>query len=296
MSFPNLGRRLFFVAWAVPVAYITINASFSLLPAPLGTFYPGQALVVLIAFIACHEYTRLLRALYPKNGFWLSSVWLGLQFCLYAADSQLPHYLGFYLLLMLVGIEAFAWGRQRRRRRWVRASLLFSGTAFLYMCAVALLNFYHTPFQLLLMHFGHPMLSQPGVTLIVLAVVLCDSVAYFVGCSWGRHHFSAMSPNKTVEGAIGGFSAAVLTTAAGWWFLAEPDLPRGIGILLGVLIGVFAQLGDLLISLMKRYFQVKDASGLIPGHGGVLDRFGSLFFTAPAVSLFCLIVSRIFSL
>ncbi|MBN2037065.1 MAG: phosphatidate cytidylyltransferase [Chitinispirillaceae bacterium] len=292
MSFPNLGKRLMFIVPAVPIAWWTINTPVSILPRSIGVLYPGQLLVILLTFIACYEYTRLLRSLYPGNGFWLSYLWLAFQFVLYATNIQLPYYLSFYVLLMIVAIEAFAWGRPRRRRRWVRASLLFSGVAFLYMCAISLVNFYYAPFQQLFIKFSHPMLSQLGICLIVLTVALCDSFAYFVGCTWGRHKFSTISPNKTVEGAIGGFIAALITASVGWWFLATPAMPKGLGFLLGVLIGVFSQVGDLVVSLMKRYFQVKDASDLIPGHGGVLDRFGSLFFTAPAVSIFCWIVNR----
>ena len=292
MAFPNIGKRLAFVLWAVPIAWWIINSTLSLMPRPLPHFYPGQALIILLTFIACYEYTRLLRPLYPNNGFWLGYVWLAFQFCLYATDTQLPYYLGFYVLLMLVAIEAFAWGRPKRRRRWVRASLLFSGVTFLYLCAVSLLGLYHDPFQKLFIKFGHPMLSQLGICLLVLSVALCDSFAYFVGCAWGKRHFSTISPNKTVEGAIGGLAAAIITAGVGWWFLASPGMPRGLGILFGALVGVSAQVGDLIVSLMKRYFQVKDASDLIPGHGGVLDRFGSLFFTAPTVALFCWIVNR----
>jgi phosphatidate cytidylyltransferase len=137
------------------------------------------------------------------------------------------------------------------------------------------------------------MISQLGICLIILAVCMCDSFAYFVGSSLGKHRFSIISPHKTIEGAVGGFIAAVVTASIGWWFLANPALPRGLGILLGVLIGIFAQIGDLFVSLMKRYFRVKDSSNLIPGHGGILDRFGSLFFTAPAISIFSWIVGRL---
>jgi phosphatidate cytidylyltransferase len=292
MSFPNLGKRLLFVIPAVPIAWWIINSTISIIPRSIGVLYPGHLLIVALILLGCYEYTKLLRSLYSNNGFWLSSFWLALQFGLYITDNQLPYNLSFYGLLMIVAIEAFAWGKPRRRRRWVRASLLFSGVAFLYMCMISMLNFYEDPFQKIFITFPHPMLSQLGICLIVLAVALCDSFAYFVGCTWGKHHFSTISPNKTVEGAIGGFIAAVITVSVGWWFFAAPGMPRGLGILLGVLIGIFSQVGDLLVSLMKRYFQVKDASDLIPGHGGVLDRFGSLFFTAPAVSIFCWIVNR----
>jgi phosphatidate cytidylyltransferase len=293
MRFPDIGRRLLFVVPAVPIAWWIINSPLSITPPAVAVIHPGHLLAILLAFLACSEYIGMLSILYPRNGFWVCHVWLAVQFFLYLTDNQLPYHLGLYILVMLVGIEAFAWGRPKRRRRWVRASLLFSGVAFLYMCAVSLLNFYHEPFQHMFRHFGgRPMLSQLGICLIIFTVSMCDTFAYFVGCAWGKRHFSTISPHKTVEGAAGGFVAAVIVGTVGWWFLADPALPRGLGIVFGVLVGVFAQVGDLFVSLMKRYFQVKDSSHLIPGHGGILDRFGSLFFTAPALSLFSWIVNR----
>jgi phosphatidate cytidylyltransferase len=294
MRLPDIGRRLLFVAGAVPVAWVLINATVSLVPRQVGVVYPGQLLVILLTFLACFEYIGMLRPLYPHNWFWLSYLWLGVQFVLYLTDNQLPYHLDMYGLIMLVALEAFAGGRYNRRRRWVRASLLFSGVAFLYLCATSLLNFYREPFQDMFVRFGHPLLSQLGICMVILSISMCDTFAYFVGCAVGKHHFSAISPNKTVEGVTGGFLAALLTAAAGWWLLADPRLPDGLGIVLGVLIGVFAQVGDLFVSLMKRYFRVKDSSQLIPGHGGVLDRFGSLFFTAPAVAIFSWAVNRFF--
>jgi phosphatidate cytidylyltransferase len=294
MKLPDIGKRLLFVIPAVPVAWWLINSTVSLVPRQIGVVYPGQMLAILLTFLACYEYIGMLRPLYPHNGFWISYLWLAAQFVLYLTDNQLPYHLGLYILIMLVALEAFAGGRYNRRRRWVRASLLFSGVAFLYLCATSILNFYREPFQEMFVHFGRPMLSQLGICLIVLSISMCDTFAYFVGCAFGKHHFSTISPNKTIEGAAGGFSAAVLTAAAGWWFIADPRLPDGLGIVLGVLIGVFAQVGDLFVSLMKRYFGVKDSSQIIPGHGGVLDRFGSLFFTAPAIAIFSWAVNRFF--
>jgi len=294
MKLPDIGKRLLFVVVAVPVAWWLINLKISVVPQSMDVVYPGQLLAILLTFLACYEYIGMLRPLYPHNWFWLSYVWLAVQFVLYLTDNQLPYHLGMYGLIMLVALEAFAGGRYNRRRRWVRASLLFSGVAFLYMCAISLLNFFRDPFQQMFVHNSHPMLSQLGICLIVFSIALCDSFAYFVGCAIGKHHFSTISPNKTIEGAAGGFCAAVITASVGWWFLADPQLPKGLGIILGVLTGVFAQVGDLFVSLMKRYFRVKDSSQIIPGHGGILDRFGSLFFTAPAIAIFTWVVNRIF--
>jgi phosphatidate cytidylyltransferase len=131
-----------------------------------------------------------------------------------------------------------------------------------------------------------------GVVTVVLSTFICDSMAYFTGCLWGKHHFSTISPNKTIEGSFGGFAGAALACILCWEFLKNPAYSAIIGVLMGILIGVSAQAGDLLISLIKRHFQVKDASDLIPGHGGILDRFGSLFFTAPVIGLFFWIIKK----
>jgi phosphatidate cytidylyltransferase len=296
MSLPNIGKRLLFVVPAVPLGWWLINMPVSLVPRSIAVVYPGQMLAIILTFLACYEYIGMLRPLYPHNSFWISYLWLAAQFALYLTDNPLPYHLGLYLLVMLVALEAFLGGRYNRRRRWVRASLLFSGVAFLYMCAISILNFYREPFQQMFVHLSHPLLSQLGICCVILSISLCDSFAYFVGCAFGKHHFSTISPNKTIEGAAGGFCAAVVTASIGWWFLADPQMPKGLGVLLGILIGVFAQVGDLFVSLMKRYFRVKDSSQIIPGHGGILDRFGSLFFTAPAISIFSWAVHRFISM
>jgi phosphatidate cytidylyltransferase len=245
--------------------------------------------------LACREYSRMLAIFYPVNAFWFSYVWLGLQFVLYFHnDSSFPTTLSIYGLLMMVAAEAIIWGRRNQRNRWMRASLLFSGNAFLYIAAVSLMNLYREPFQSLFVLHQHTMISQLGVIITVGAIFMCDSFAYFVGSMWGRHHFSTISPKKTIEGSIGGFMAALLVCSVGWFFLADPRYPVWLGVVLGVIIGAFAQIGDLLVSLIKRYFRVKDASDIIPGHGGILDRFDSVFFTAPVISLFAWVISKIF--
>ncbi len=114
----------------------------------------------------------------------------------------------------------------------------------------------------------------------------CDTAAYLVGRAWGRHRLAPnVSPGKSVEGAVGGLLASVAAgVAARAWF--APFLSLGAALALGALVGIFAQLGDLVESLLKRDAETKESSSLIPGHGGVLDRFDSLLFSAPLVYYF----------
>ena len=106
-----------------------------------------------------------------------------------------------------------------------------------------------------------------------------DAGAYFVGRTWGRRKLAPrLSPHKTVEGAVGALvTAAVITVVFGLWF----QLPAGHMVALGALFGVAGQVGDLGKSVFKRQAGVKDYGSIIPGHGGVLDRFDSLLFCAP---------------
>jgi CDP-diglyceride synthetase len=292
MALSNLAKRLIFVAWAAPLGWWIINSTISVLPKPFPFVFPGQVLVIALIFMGCFEYLRMLKIHYAKNGFWVGYLWLALQVYFYFDKTNLPSNLGMYILLVLVALEAFFWGKHSRRRRWVRASLLFSGTVFFYIAMISMFNFYKAPFQHLFQTFTIPMLSQLGIVTVMTAIFMCDSGAYIVGSLWGKTHFSSISPKKTVEGSVGGFISAVVVTMIGWHFAGNSFYPWWLSLVLGVLIGVCAQVGDLLVSLIKRYFRVKDASDIIPGHGGILDRFDSVFFTAPIVSLFAWIVNR----
>lgn len=124
----------------------------------------------------------------------------------------------------------------------------------------------------------------------------CDTGAYAVGLSIGKHRlFPRVSPKKSVEGAVGGLLAATGAGVLGpFWFVkdaaGQPLLTLEQGLLLGLLVGVSGQLGDLVESLFKRDAHVKDTSDTIPGHGGVLDRFDSLLFTAPVTYYFLTLV------
>jgi phosphatidate cytidylyltransferase len=110
-----------------------------------------------------------------------------------------------------------------------------------------------------------------------------DIGAYFIGVRWGRHKFSPrVSPKKTWEGYLGGIPFAVLGTAglAAIWHLSAAAITPEKGALLGLVIGILSPLGDLGESMLKRQFGIKDTSGILPGHGGVMDRIDSSLWAA----------------
>jgi phosphatidate cytidylyltransferase len=117
----------------------------------------------------------------------------------------------------------------------------------------------------------------PGGGLLLLVMFIatwsCDVAAYLIGSKWGRNLLCEnISPNKTWEGFLGGFSAALLASVAFAFILEIPPLPF---LFVGIICGIAGQLGDLAESVIKRETWVKDSGSLIPGHGGVLDRFDS---------------------
>jgi len=158
-------------------------------------------------------------------------------------------------------------------------------------------------FFLLLRGFESGTLLAPGGAWVVLprgawwllAVLLgvwgFDSAAFFSGRYWGRHKLaSKISPAKTWEGAFGGF---VLSIAAALLLTVNPlGVPWYLAIVLGILIGVAAILGDLAESLIKRQTHVKDSGQLMPGHGGMLDRIDSLLFAVIVVYVFAQLIGK----
>lgn len=117
----------------------------------------------------------------------------------------------------------------------------------------------------------------------VLVTFAVDTGAYFVGRSWGRHRpFPSLSPGKTLEGSIGGIASGILAGIILAYLFSLPLKPLPAA-LLGLVLSLLAQLGDLVESRIKREAGAKDSGRLLPGHGGILDRIDSLVFTAPLV-------------
>ena len=126
--------------------------------------------------------------------------------------------------------------------------------------------------------------GRQWIFLLFFVVFSCDTGAYYVGNLWGRHKlWPAVSPGKTIEGAIGGLLSSVVMSWLVGTLLSLDVATVGFLLALGFILALVCQLGDLLESMLKRVSQVKDAGGLLPGHGGLLDRLDSLIFAFPVV-------------
>ncbi|WP_158589281.1 phosphatidate cytidylyltransferase [Atopobacter sp. AH10] len=131
-----------------------------------------------------------------------------------------------------------------------------------------------------------------GLFLIVWAT---DSFAYFVGRSFGRHKLAPhISPNKTIEGSVGGSLIAVVVFMVFNSYTRAFELSHLQAFLAALFVSVLGQLGDLVESAFKRHYQVKDSGEFLPGHGGVLDRFDSLLFASVGMQVVLALVNQLF--
>lgn len=156
--------------------------------------------------------------------------------------------------------------------------------------ALLLFGFLYVPLLL-----GHLLLlrslpfGREWIFLVLLIVMAGDTAAYFTGVSMGRRKlYPAISPNKSIEGALGGLAGSIAGA-----FLSKvlffPSLATLDCLVLGFFLGVLGQLGDLFESMLKRSFGVKDSGKIIPGHGGILDRLDSLLFAFPPAYYYALL-------
>ncbi len=132
-----------------------------------------------------------------------------------------------------------------------------------------------------------------GWTFLVLTcTAMCDVFAYAVGSWLGKHPLaSSVSPGKTVEGAIGGIAGSMLFAVLLGTFFKLPLNHVGM-ILAGIVIGVFAEIGDLVESLLKRNMKAKDSGTILPGHGGLLDRIDSHLLVSPVAYFLILLITK----
>ena len=128
------------------------------------------------------------------------------------------------------------------------------------------------------------------ILLLILAVWAYDTGAFLVGRRWGRARFLVhISPSKTYAGLVGGIAASTVVVVAMLWALGAA--PVG-ALILGPVVALAAQAGDLAESMLKRAAGAKDSGTLIPGHGGILDRIDSFLFAAPMVTLYVVAIVR----
>lgn len=128
---------------------------------------------------------------------------------------------------------------------------------------------------------------------IFISAWMCDTVAYYSGKFFGKNKLCPkVSPKKTIEGSIGGLIGSTLGCMGFGIFINKIGIhiPLFNFILIGFISGIFSQMGDLVASSIKRFIGVKDYSNLIPGHGGILDRFDSILFSSVVVYYYITII------
>lgn len=252
-------------------------------------------MVTLFALVAMAEFLIAEGYGLTRIGFWLIMTATALNFVnmgkgivgghlywsiLYGA-SAIDFYFHPLTFLFLIGGMIFAVGRRSPAELFISHARLTWGIIYVfflyqYVFSVGTAN----P-----IFIGAPGQVERGDILLFLFGLLWlgDTAAMFVGKAFGKHKLApTVSPNKTVEGFVGGIvGAIVVAVILGFWRL---DLiPMWQLVIIAILCSVFGQLGDLVESMWKRSLGIKDSSAIIPGHGGVLDRFDSLLFAAPVM-------------
>lgn len=238
-------------------------------------FYGGFPLVLLTYFLATIGLYELLKmknlTIFSVHGFLsVLFLWVLLFPEEYSEVIQTFYYskteIGIALILLLLTYTVIT------KNRFTFEDVSFSILSALYV-GIGFYFFFETR-------------QEGGLVFILYSLFMIwatDSGAYFIGKSLGKRKlWPEISPNKTVEGSIGGVLCAVIVAVL---FVLFTDLPASL-IGITVALSVFGQIGDLVESAFKRHFNVKDSGNILPGHGGILDRFDSLLFVWPLLHFF----------
>ncbi len=268
----ELALRIAFAVVAAPAAIVIIYLG----GAPLAI------VLSIVSAIGAWEFFRIARAAGHAPLEWLgigAAALIPLLVHAHHANVLLVPVSAAVVAVMLV-LAATIWARGVEGKPLGAAATTVFGVLYT-ACALS--------FVFALRYLDYAVDAKAGTALVALPLLLTwasDIGAYFVGRAiGGRKLIPKVSPGKTVAGAVGGLVATVLVA----WLLARMVLPslaqlsltHAGAILFGVVVSVAAQVGDLAESLLKREAGVKDSSRIIPGHGGVLDRFDSLLFVLP---------------
>lgn len=239
------------------------------------------AFFLLVAFAGGREYTRMQKR-YERRIFRPRMGIIGGIF------STLPVVV--YYIVAISGIESLI------LKCLLVLSLVLTVVVIIDMFRAKRSFLYGLPYQLSSLIYPGIFLATPVIVVLdidgnyekyyLLLLIFCiwaaDVGAYVIGSMWGKHKlFPRLSPNKTIEGALGGIMSALLL---GYLSALSFDISISIGLLIGFTCGVLSIIGDLFESKLKRTAMLKDSSRIMPGHGGILDRFDGFILALPTVS------------
>lgn len=237
------------------------------IPIFLGLLYVGGVYlqIVLAVFVVLGIYE--LSTFFGSDIYWdyLMLAGLSLLYFTYSGVSSSLLFFWFYAQLIYYFMRVIFGNQKPFKQAWHLIAVLYIAGLFSFLWLVRFDFGFH------------------WVLFALLVTWLTDTGAYFTGIYLGKHKLApSISPNKTIEGALGGLVAATLVGIGYALMLGHSWMHIG---LLAVLLSIVGQVGDLVESTMKREQTVKDSGKILPGHGGVLDRFDSLLFVLPVLYL-----------
>lgn len=240
--------------------------------------------VSVIALISFYEFSII-----AQNKNMYANLFVGLvSVFFFVVNSYLKLFDQFYLLLLIIALLCLSELFRNKESALLNLGAVILGIVYIGLFSsslVLLREFYNQPEE---------SYSQGGLLIIAIfaSIWICDSAAYYIGTALGKHKlFPRVSPKKSWEGAIAGFLFAILTMVSAKLITLD-FLSWNSALGIGGIIGSLGQIGDLIESLFKRDAGVKDSSGLIPGHGGIFDRFDSLIYSAPFILILLELVER----
>ena len=270
-------NRIIVAVICVPLLFIAL---FFLPP------YVFAGIVALICAVCAYE---LLHAIMPKGNdrsriyavFSAALIPVGVYF-----DVTMPVFTAVFLILMsLMFVEAIITFKTIRKVTFAQILITLFGGAVIPLMLSSLISMRNMPEGRLI------------VLLPVISAFITDAGAYFTGVLIGKHKaFPLISPKKTIEGCIGGLAIGTLSILIYGVIIVFTTYHEVIFwalVIYGIIGAVLTQLGDLAFSLIKREYEIKDYGKLLPGHGGMLDRFDSMVFASPAIYLLVILIPAI---
>ena len=254
----------------------------ALLPALIALIAVGELPLALFVALVCgvtlYEYLRIVSADLPRTGYPPSSLLVLVAgpiivLCAHLnAPALVAGTVGMYLIAAgLFNTVGYAFGRPVSVGRMARQVL---GIVYIALPLALVVLMRHGPF------------GPAWIFWLLFMVFTGDIGAFYAGSYLGRHKLCpAVSPKKTIEGALGGLATSFIV-GSGFKALFLPDLAWDGTLVLLLLVGVVAPFGDLFESMLKRIGGIKDSGMILPGHGGMLDRIDALLFAIPVVYLF----------